>query len=178
MNKRSDPTRARAAYERAYALDPTDARVFFELDQLYAKLGAAPAERLARLEAHPDLVNRRDDLTVVYLTLLNLVGRPAEALDRLRQRAFHPWEGGEGKVTGQYVTALVELAKQRLATGDAAGAIDCLEQAQVYPPNLGEGKLYGAQENHIFYYLGCAYAQMGDQARAQEYFFRASTGAG
>ena len=30
-------------------------------------------------------------------------------------RNFHPWEGGEGKVTGQYVAILVEMAKAHIA---------------------------------------------------------------
>ena len=40
-----------------------------------------------------------------------------EALNILLSRKFHPWEGGEGKVTGQYVVSLIELAKQVLTLG-------------------------------------------------------------
>jgi tetratricopeptide (TPR) repeat protein len=79
-------------------------------------------------------------------------------------------------VTGQYVTALVELAKQRLASNDAVAAVAYLEQARFYPHNLGEGKLYGAQENHILYYLGCAYAQLGDEERSRAFFSAAAKG--
>ena len=89
---------------------------------------------------------------------------------------FHPWEGGEGKVTGQYVRSLIEQARQQIARGAYDDAIICLKQAQMYPHNLGEGKLPGAQENHIFYYLGCAHAAKGDTAEAQAKFERAATG--
>jgi tetratricopeptide (TPR) repeat protein len=92
------------------------------------------------------------------------------------RRNFHPWEGGEGKVTGQYVTSLVEKAKLLLSVGDAPQAVDLLMRAQVYPPNLGEGKLYGAQENNIFYYLGCAYETLRDDENARMWFERASIG--
>ena len=126
------------------------------MDQLYKKLNRNPAERLALLEQHADLVSQRDDLTIERISLLNLLGRHAEAFDLLMARNFHPWEGGEGKVTGQYVVCLVEKAKRHLANQQPKLAIDCLEKAQIYPPNLGEGKLYGAQENQIFYWLGCA----------------------
>ena len=51
-----------------------------------------------------------------------------------------------------------------------------LMQAQVYPHNLGEGKLYGVQENNVFYYLGCAFEILGEVGKAQEWFERASTG--
>ena len=137
MNKRNDLVRAWERYADAFALDPTDARVLFEADQLDKKMGVAPAERLARLARHMHLVDQRDDLTVEYVTLLNLTGRHDEALARLLARTFHPWEGGEGKVTGQYVTALVELAKGCLVTDDVAAAIGYLERARSLSTQLG-----------------------------------------
>jgi tetratricopeptide (TPR) repeat protein len=176
VNKKGDLDRALAAYERAFALNAADARVFFELDQLYKKLNQAPAERLERLQRKAALVELRDDLTVEYITLLNLLGRHQDALDILLSRRFHPWEGGEGKVTGQYVISLVELARQRLNAGDFSRAKDYLEQAQTYPHNLGEGKLHGAQENNIHYYLGCAYDGLGDDDNARRCFETAAVG--
>jgi tetratricopeptide (TPR) repeat protein len=108
--------------------------------------------------------------------LLNLLGRPDAAFQLLMSRTFHPWEGGEGKVTGQYVTSLVELARRQIGHSRYAEAIQLLQQAQVYPHNLGEGKLYGAQENNIFYELGCAYAGQRADEQANAAFARASTG--
>ena len=175
-NQRHDAAAALAAYETAFALDSTDARVFFELDQLYKKRNRLPAERLASLEAHADLVNQRDDLTIERISLLNLLGRHDEAFTLLMARNFHPWEGGEGKATGQYVLCLVEQAKALLTHGAAQAAIDCLTQAQSYPHNLGEGKLYGAQENQLFYYLGCAYKMLDKADAAHQWFTRAATG--
>jgi tetratricopeptide (TPR) repeat protein len=175
-NKLHDPQRALQSLETAFALNPSDARVLFELDQLYKKLNRPPAERLETLERHADLVDQRDDLTIERITLLNLLGRPQEAFQLLSSRTFHPWEGGEGKVTGQYVTSLVKLARRSIHHGDYSGAISRLEQAQAYPHNLGEGKLYGAQENSIFYELGRAYAGLGETDRARAAFTRAATG--
>jgi tetratricopeptide (TPR) repeat protein len=175
-NKLGEAARARESYRRAVGLDPSDARVFYELDQLDKRLNMAPAERLARLEASRELVERRDDLVVERVALLNLVGRHAEAHALLMGRAFHPWEGGEGKVTGQYVASLVGQARERIAAGDHKRAIALLEQAREYPHNLGEGKLYGAQENQVFYLLGRAYAGLGDEERARGAFERAATG--
>jgi tetratricopeptide (TPR) repeat protein len=176
MNKQSDPDRALRLYERAFALDRSDARVLFELDQLYKKTGKAPGERLQFLDAHLDLVDRRDDLAVERVSLLNHVGRHEDALAVLLGRTFHPWEGGEGKVTGQYVLSLVEIAKERLGEGRFAEAVDCLERARVYPDNLGEGRLAAAPENQIDYFLGRAYEGLGDGERARACFERASLG--
>ena len=176
MNKLHDSTRARVSYERAFDLNPTDARVLFELDQLDKHLKRPPAERLARLEKYPHLVERRDDLTVERVTLLNLLGRHDEALSIVLQRNFHPWEGGEGKVTAQYVASRIERAKRHLSAHDYEAAIRELQAALVYPPNLGEGKLIGARDNHLHFFLGEAYAGLGDQTQARAHFEQASAG--
>ena len=178
FNKLRDPARAHEAYERAFALNPDDARVLFELDQLEKKLNRPPQERLARLEQHLHLVERRDDLTIEYIALLNMHGRHAEAYAALLARKFHPWEGGEGKTTGQYIISLVEQAKALIEAGKYSEAVEHLEHALVYPHNLGEGKLLNAQENNIYYDLGLAHEGRGDAAKAREYFEKAATGLG
>ncbi len=176
MNKRGDAAAAKAAYERAFALNPSDSRVLFELDQLDKQLGRDPAERFARLEQHVDLVDSRDDLTVEWALLHNVLGRPDEALDILMRHTFHPWEGGEGKVAAQYVASHVEIARRALLESQYETAIGHLEQALVYPPHLGEGKLAGAHDNHVYYFLGEAYRRSGDDERANSYFEKATLG--
>ena len=92
-------------------------------------------------------------------------------------RNFHPWEGGEGKIPKQYVTALIQLAKEGMKKGDLEEAEKLLlAAAGPYPWNLGEGKLQGAQENHIYYYLGLVYERMGEQQKAKDCYEKASTG--
>jgi tetratricopeptide (TPR) repeat protein len=121
-------------------------------------------------------VDQRDDLSIEYVTLLNLLGRPTQAYEHLMRRNFHPWEGGEGKVSGQYITSLVERARALIDSDQPQQAIELLMQAQVYPHNLGEGKLHGAQENNIFYFLGCAYESLGESENARRWFERAAVG--
>lgn len=176
MNKRGDSERALSHYERAFALNQSDARILFELDQLYVKIGKAPAERLAFLNEHHACVVRRDDLTIEMATLLNLLGRPAEALDIIMKRVFHPWEGGEGKVTKQYVTSLIQMARDHIRHCEFDRAIVCLTRARSYPHNLGEGKLLTAPENDVFYYLGLAYESRGDATTARQYYEAAAMG--
>ena len=176
LNKQNDPQKALAAYKQAFRLDPTDARVFAELDGIYKHLNLPPQERLERLEQHLNLVEMRDDLTVERAALLNLLGRPQEALALLLARNFHPWEGGEGKVTGQYSASLIALARRELAAGDYTGALADLERTQSYPSNLGEGKLYSIRENNLHYYLGCACEGLGRADEARKHFTEASFG--
>lgn len=175
-NKLGDSARALPSLERAFALRKEDARVFYELDQLYKKLGYSSEKRFAALEANMPLVEKRDDLYLEYVTLLNLLGRPQEALQALESRNFHPWEGGEGKVTGQHVLGHVEMAKLEMAGGRYEEALSHLQAALIYPENLGEGKLEGAQENHIYYYMGLVYERMGNREEAKACFEKASRG--
>lgn len=176
FNKRGDASSAMQSLERAFQLNSQDARLLFELDQLYKKLNHSPAERLERLEKFPALVDRRDDLMIERISLYNLLGDPESAHRLLNGRNFHPWEGGEGKTTGQYVASLVEIARRNIQAGHFREALNNLEKARVYPPNLGEGKLSGAQENNIYYYLGFACRGLGDEEQAHQHFERASVG--
>ena len=176
FNKRGDAASALASLEKAFSCDPEDARVFYELDQLLKKLGRSPRERLDRMARHSGLVSQRDDLYVEYVALLNLEAMHREALDALDARRFHPWEGGEGKVAGQYVHAHVELGKRELAEGRFEEAAGLLTRALTYPDNLGEGKLAGTKENQVYYYLGCAYEGLGKPEEAVRCWRQASEG--
>jgi len=215
FNKQRKPAKALRAMAQAFMLDPMDARVLFELDLLKKRSGVQPGKRLAFLETHRAQVEAREDLLVEFITLLNFFGRHEEALELLMNREFHPWEGGEGKVTRQYVTCLVEIAKGLLVTiekrrprnasspraspraeerekvrdgiaigsrenrgaqNDLLGAIELLERARRYPSNLGEGKLLGAQENQILFWLGVAHEHLGERDKGRKNFEEACGG--
>lgn len=176
FNKLHDTAEACRCMGRAFALDQTDARLLMELDQLYKRLGHDHNKRLALLQKHPDLVARRDDLLLEEITLLNQTGHYEEAMRRLDGHKFHPWEGGEGKVSGQYQFSRVELAKQAIADGDNDRAIALLHECLVYPDHLGEGKLYGAQENDFYYFLGVAHEAKGELYLARQCWEKATKG--
>ncbi|WP_077619383.1 DUF5107 domain-containing protein [Bacillus sinesaloumensis] len=176
FNVLEDKERALTAFDTAFTCNQSDARMLFELDQLYKKIGYTPEKRLSHLQLHLGLVEERDDLFVEYITLLNTLGHYEKSIELLSKRTFHPWEGGEGKVTGQYVLAHVELGRRYLAKGKYEQAIQFLQKALSYPHNLGEGKLAGAQENNIYYYLGMAYEGLNQIDRSVECFTIASLG--
>lgn len=97
FNVLRDPAAADRMYQRAFAADSDDARLLYEWDQLKKRAAlASPEQRFSTLENHRVLVDRRDDLTVEYITLLNQTGRFQDALNALSARRFNPWEGGEG----------------------------------------------------------------------------------
>ena len=165
FNKQDRREEALAYMERAFSLDESDARVLMELDQLYKRLQKPHHERLVFLQKYPKLLQQRDDLRLEEITLLNQVGLYGDAKVLLDCHQFHPWEGGEGKVSGQYQICRVELAKKSLTPNpspkergvDSSAkdeAFKLLEECLVFPPHLGEGKLYGAQDNDFLYFLG------------------------
>ncbi|MDD3251060.1 MAG: DUF5107 domain-containing protein [Lachnospiraceae bacterium] len=175
-NKQNNPAAAKAAMEKAYSLDQTNARIFLELDQLYKKLDISIEERLQRYNTAKAVFMKRDDLMIEYATLLNLSGNYQKAYDFIMANRFHPWEGGEGKVTTQYTIALVELARGAMAACDWQQAKTYLEAALTYPENLGEGKLEGCKDNNINYYLGLVSEALGDHDTAVHYFTLAGIG--
>ncbi len=176
FNKQNRQEEALEYMERAFHLDEDDERILMELDQLYKRIHKSHAERLAFLQRHPQLVERRDDLVLEEITLLNQTGRYEEAMQKLDAHTFHPWEGGEGKVPAQYQICRVELAKKALAAKEYGKAVELLSECLEYPHHLGEGKLYGAQENDFHYLLGVAYDSLGEKAKAVECWEKATKG--
>ncbi len=179
-NKCGDPDKALECMEAAFALNTGDARVFLELDQLYKKLNRSVEERLERFEKYavngnPSLVSLRDDLMIEYVTLLNTAGRHQECYDTIMSHTFRPWEGAEGKVSGQYKAALTEMAKQAIRENDMDRAKQLLDKALEYPENLGEGRLEGTKDNHIWYLMGVVKEAL-EEGDAQACFAKATLG--
>jgi tetratricopeptide (TPR) repeat protein len=134
-NMSGDASEAAALYERALALAPLDARLWYESDQLLARAGMPADARLRRLD--PAIVFDRDDLTVEYCELLVATGRAAEAVGILESRPFAPWEGGEGRALAVWENACLDLAR---CAKDPAQALAYVDRALVSPPNLGEAR--------------------------------------
>ena len=176
-NVRRDGPRAGVAYKKAFEANPGDARLFYEMDQLAKRLGVSAGERLTVLESRLDLVDQRDDLTLERVSLYNQTGRARKALDILLSRRFHPWEGGEGLVSGAYVWTHVILGRECLEAGRPDEALVHFEAAQRYPENLGEGKHLLTSENHLHYFSGLAQEGRGDRETAEECFRKAREGA-
>jgi tetratricopeptide (TPR) repeat protein len=122
FNVLGERTKARRAFDRALRAAPGDARVLYERDQLWKRMGEPPAHRLVQLEKYPALVGLRDDLSIELATLWNQTGHPEKARDILESRSFQPWEGGEGQALEQYVRTYLTLGRRALKAGGAADA--------------------------------------------------------
>ena len=166
--------------------------MFLELDQLYKKTGRAFEERLKRYEENMDIVRERDDAMLELVTLYNLTGKNQTAYDTIMSHIFRPWEGAEGRISGQYKIALTELAKAELCNAERCEnergemnengrkslerAEKLLKKSLEYPLNLGEGRLERTKDNNIWYYLGIVRKKLGNVDKATECFEKAALG--
>ena len=164
------PADARAAYEKAFAAAPRDARLLYERDQLWKRLGEKPEKRLAELDRHPRLVRARDDLSLERCALLNRLGRPDQALRLLHRRTFQPWEGGEGQALGQHRQTHLALGRRAYRKKAFAVAVVHFTRALEAPPSLGEASHLLANRSDVHYWLGCAQAKTGDRDGARAHW--------
>ena len=174
FNVLASPGQARQAFEKALDANPADARVFYERDQLWKRIGESPERRLAELERRPELVQLRDDLSVELASLRNTAGQHEQALAVLASRRFQPWEGGEGLALGEYVRAHLALARRALAKETPAEARRLLEAALDSPENLGEAKHLLANQSDIHYWLGVACEACGSHSAARKWWEKAA----
>ena len=114
--------------EKAFALNEKDSRILMELDPLYKRLNYAPEYRLHNLEKYPDLTEYSDDLYLERVSLYNKLGQYDIAYKLIMSRKFHPWEGGEGNVDGQYIFSLIEMAKITIEANEYVRVVDLLKK--------------------------------------------------
>ena len=168
-NHGKDLDKSLACYHKAVEANPHDPRLLYELDQIMKRAGISPQERLRLMEKNLDLVHKRDDLVLELAGLLTLSGQPDKAIDLLQNRNFHPWEGGEGSVSGQYMLSHWAAGRVALEAGRPSEAIEYFAATMHLPQSLGEA---GYQENNALtnYYMGLAYEALGENSKAQGSF--------
>ncbi len=133
-----DDRAALAAYDRAVALAPGDARVLLERDQAAERLRVPAAQRRALFDARPATVGERDDLSARFVDLLLDTrggGDLAQAERILTTRHFHSWEGAYG-LHHAWVEVEQRLGDRALADGDRESARAHYRRAAEYPKNL------------------------------------------
>jgi tetratricopeptide (TPR) repeat protein len=178
FNVLGDVEGSRAAFERALASNPKDARILYERDQLWKRIGVSARMRIAELECRPELVQTRDDLTVELAALYNQTAQPQRAAALLARRRFQPWEGGEGAVLGQYVRTKLALGREALACGDAVRGKSFFHQALQPPENLGEAWHLLANKSNIYFFLGEACDAAGEHFEAEQWWRKAAESSG
>ena len=165
---------ARACLEKALALAPDNARIVYELLQLYKNIQMPLTERLAFLESHQALAMQRDDCALDMIILCVQLGQYDRARALLASRRFNIYEGGEGKLTRLHGWLYTLLGCKAMREQDAAQALGWFREALVFPANYGEGRHYSAQEGQIHYYTGLLLEAQGDSEGARAEWLEAA----
>ena len=165
---------ARQHMEHALALDPANPRLLYEFQQLLKNYGTSVGERLEYYEKYRDVADIRDDCYLDRITLTVMKGEYDEAIRMAEGRAFHIYEGGEGKLTKLHGWMHVLKGNRLLREKDVDGAIKEYQAALVIPKSYGEARSYFSQESHIYYYLGIALENAGRMQEAARAFEEAS----
>jgi tetratricopeptide (TPR) repeat protein len=169
---RNDLPRAIACLEAAVACDPSDPRLFFELDQLFDLADVPPQKRLDVLTRNHPAVAKRDDSLTREIVLLVELGGYDRALELIEGHHFHVWEGG-GEIHGVYVDAHILRGQRELAEGKYDRALRDYMAALEYPDNLEVGRpASGGREAEIHYFIGTAWEAKGEKAAAVDTFQR------
>jgi tetratricopeptide (TPR) repeat protein len=165
---------AKKAYDKAFSAASSDARLMYERDQLWKRIGLAPEIRLAEFRKHSELTPMRDDLTIEFCALLNTLNFPEEAEAVMRSRKFQPWEGGEGQALGMFSRTHMALGRSALAQGDATKAKNHFEQILNPPRNLSEARHLLANASDVWLALGDACSALGETEEARKWWLRAA----
>lgn len=176
FNKQDDAEGATRYFQRALDLEPENPRLLFEFSYLQKRMAVPTEQRLRLLDERRDVALKRDDLTAELLSLYHIHNKTDAAAEILWRRQFHPWEGGEGKVTGQFLINHQRRALALMKERHFAEAYDVLHQSLSYPANLGEGRLVGQSDNDIWYLLAVCAEQMQDTEHMQLALQRALQG--
>ncbi len=174
FNVEHNAAEARAYYDRAITEASDDARLWYERDQLWKRIGVNPGERLSALRQCPDLVLKRDDLTLEYCELLNEAEDWDAAEVILDSRQFQPWEGGESMALGVFTRTQLALGRRALEVGDAARAKYHFYRAAFPPENLGEARHLLANASDLWLACGDAASALGESNEAVKWWRKAA----
>lgn len=170
-----NPSQAIEYMKKAISADNSNPLWYAELSKYYDESDIDFKENLDILKNNLDVAKEDVLAPKTYVQLLILNGNYDEAIDFLNTHHFRTWEGGR-ETYWHYVDAHVLKAKQLINDKKYQEAIDHLEKALEYPENLEVGKPTHDEKNAmIYYYMGEAYAQMGNSIIAKESYQKSAS---
>lgn len=154
FDKREDFLSAKACLEMALKHKSDDSRLLLEYQQLLKNMNYSPAHRIAVYQKYYNLMLHRDDCYLDLITLYCMVGEYEKAITMAKERHFHIYEGGEGKLTKLHAWMHVLYANELSAEGKKEEAAEIYQNGIHVPKSYGEAKTFFNQEAHIYYFLG------------------------
>ena len=157
-------------YAMAIKADSSNPIFFQELEDVEAALKVPSDKRLARMEKYRKTIEKSDDATSRYVSLLIDNGKYRKALDILESRHFRVWEGGSTVYT-QFVDANLLYGLSQLSRHRNGKALESFLAAGTFPRNLETNELStGPLVAKVAYHQGLAYKALGQKDKAREAF--------
>ncbi len=169
FDKRGDFLSAKLCMELALENKSDDPRLILEYEQILKNMNYTPEHRIEIYEKYKDLMLMRDDCYLDLITLHCMIGNYEKAIDMAKNRRFHIYEGGEGKLTKLHAWLYVLYGNKLKAEGKTLEAKEAYMNGITVPKSYGEAKTFFNQEAHIFYYLGLLSGDRKDFEKAAIY---------
>ena len=160
-------------YEKAIALDNSNAIFYTELDKLYELNNSSIENRMKIFEGNQDVVRQRDDAFVQQITVLTLAGRAEESVKYLEGKKFS-YREGTSRVRETIIDAHLQLGMKYLDEKKYQQALEEFFLAQVPDEEAGSAR-YGNRNIQVDYYIARAYLALKNKAKAKAYFEKAAS---
>ncbi len=172
---KNDTPAAIAAMEKAVACDSRDPRLYYELDLLYEAGGISPQKRLDLLQQNHETLTARDDALAREIALHVQTGQYDRAIELLKDRHFHTWEGG-GRIHRVYADAHLLRGLKNFKNEKYRQALQDYAAAMQYPENLEVGRpKTNTRLCQIHFLIGRAHEALGDTQKARDSFEKAAS---
>ncbi len=169
FDKRQDFLSAKTCIEIALENKADDPRLILEYEQILKNMNYTPQHRIEMYEKYENLMLQRDDCYLDLITLHCMVGNYEKAIEMAKNRRFHIYEGGEGKLTKLHAWMYVLYGNELKKQGKLEEAKQAYIDGITVPKSYGEAKTFFNQEAHIFYYLGLLSGEVKDFEEAAIY---------
>lgn len=168
----NDFQKAISYYEKAFALDNSDAILYTELDNLYELSNSPIEQRLMIFEGNEQVVNDRDDAFIRQITVLTLAGKPEKSVEYLKNKVFS-YREGNSRVREVIIDAQLSLGLKYMADKNYQKALDHFLLAQVPDEEAGSARS-GNRDIQVNYFIGQAYQALKQKEKAK-YFYKLAT---
>ena len=159
-----DIPEAIAHYERALALENSEAILYEELDRLYELNNSPIAARLKIFEGHNDVAKRRDDAFIRQIGVLTLAGKADKSVEYLKDKVFS-YREGSSRVRETIIDAHLSLGMKYLDEQKNQEALEQFLKAQVPDEEAGSAR-FGNRNMQVYYFIARAYEALGQKQKA------------
>lgn len=161
------------AYYHAIEHNPSNPRLYLELDELLEEMPQSQKSRKELWEIAPASVKEDDFAFARFISALIANQEYQIAIHALKERTFFP-EEGSGMFRDLFVQANLYLALHNCEIGNWQAAFQFAQSALEYPENLGLGQPFIRYDAPTFLLLAGIAMQQGQRDSARSWLERAA----